>query len=340
MGTVKFADAALWKGVLKRIGDGRCCYGPVEKDGQKVLQQCDPAEAVFEGARTVDPIKSVLMPLREEVAEYGKDGVGRDFKAEPSVILAARQCDIEGLKVLDFAYLQQDVADPFYKARRESTLIVGADCTDPYETCHCTHYGTGPNVMKGADIVVSKVRDGWVLEALTEKGEKDLKLLDVKDVPESALKEREENRKRVEAELAGRVKKMGLPPVESIQDLVRDPAKESVWLEQANRCVECGACNFICCTCHCFILVDGKKAEVCTRIKNWDSCLYYGFALVAGGASPRKRRAQRLRNRFEKKFDFFQTHLEVPACDGCGRCIEACAGKIDIREVLKELADG
>jgi len=28
----------------------------------------------------------------------------------------------------------------------------------------------------------------------------------------------------------------------------------------------------------------------------------------------------------------------MPACCGCGRCIEVCPGKIDIREVLKDLA--
>ena len=27
------------------------------------------------------------------------------------------------------------------------------------------------------------------------------------------------------------------------------------------------------------------------------------------------------------------------ACDGCGRCTEACIGKIDIRDVLKRAVD-
>jgi len=26
-----------------------------------------------------------------------------------------------------------------------------------------------------------------------------------------------------------------------------------------------------------------------------------------------------------------------PACTGCGRCVEACPGRIDLREILKEL---
>jgi predicted aldo/keto reductase-like oxidoreductase len=31
--------------------------------------------------------------------------------------------------------------------------------------------------------------------------------------------------------------------------------------------------------------------------------------------------------------------LKKYACDGCGRCIEACTGKIDIRDVLKKALD-
>ena len=56
---------------------------------------------------------------------------------------------------------------------------------------------------------------------------------------------------------------------------------------------------------------------------------------MAGGANPRARRSERLRNRFDKKFNFAPEVFGFYACDGCGRCTEACIGKIDIRDVLK-----
>ena len=40
----------------------------------------------------------------------------------------------------------------------------------------------------------------------------------------------------------------------------------------------------------------------------------------------------------EKKFNFFHKRMGQFACTGCGRCVEACLGKIDLREILKELA--
>ncbi|MGI9332242.1 MAG: 4Fe-4S dicluster domain-containing protein, partial [Gammaproteobacteria bacterium] len=58
-----------------------------------------------------------------------------------------------------------------------------------------------------------------------------------------------------------------------------------------------------------------------------------------GGGNPRPRRSERLRNRFDKKFVYFPQTLGQYACDGCGRCTEACIGKIDIRAVLKRAID-
>ncbi len=102
-------------------------------------------------------------------------------------------------------------------------------------------------------------------------------------------------------------------------------------------CVECGGCNLVCDTCHCFLLSERKEGKQHEKLKVWDSCLYANYARVAGGANPLRTRTQRLRNRFMKKFDFFMDNLGLPACCGCGRCIEVCPGKIDIREVLKDL---
>jgi ferredoxin len=119
---------------------------------------------------------------------------------------------------------------------------------------------------------------------------------------------------------------------------MKDGFALDTWKEFMLPCVECGGCNLICDTCHCFLLADRKSDGINAKVRIWDSCLYANYARVAGGANPLKLRAQRLRNRFLKKFDFFVDNLGMPACCGCGRCIEVCPGKIDIREVLKDLA--
>ena len=112
-----------------------------------------------------------------------------------------------------------------------------------------------------------------------------------------------------------------------------------LWEEEAQTCVECAACNMICPTCHCFLLYDQKKEDLMARFRVWDSCMLKSFARVAAGANPRPRLWMRLRNRFEKKFDFFPNVFNIFACTGCGRCISACPAKIDIRSVLRRLVD-
>ncbi len=102
--------------------------------------------------------------------------------------------------------------------------------------------------------------------------------------------------------------------------------------------MECGLCTHICPSCHCYLLYDEKgKASSFERSRMWDTCQYRGFARVAGGANPRVSRAQRLRHRYLHKLDYFKDISGLYMCTGCGRCVEGCLGKIDMREVLKKL---
>ena len=84
-------------------------------------------------------------------------------------------------------------------------------------------------------------------------------------------------------------------------------------------------------------LVHQKDEKRMARFRIWDSCMIKDYARVAGDANPRGKLYMRLRNRFEKKFEFFPEVADVYACTGCGRCVSACPAKIDIRKVLKEL---
>ena len=129
---------------------------------------------------------------------------------------------------------------------------------------------------------------------------------------------------------------MKLPEKDAFKEGVSSSFASGLWDDFASTCVECGGCNVICPTCHCFLLVDQSSGDKYQRLKVWDSCLMKRFARVAGGANPRKHLSERLRNRFVKKFNFFPEILNMYACTGCGRCIETCPGDIDIREVLKE----
>jgi succinate dehydrogenase/fumarate reductase-like Fe-S protein len=156
---------------------------------------------------------------------------------------------------------------------------------------------------------------------------------------DAAGAERDRQRARVTQEVERNIERHAVPYQKDYEGAVMRGYEDALWADEAKTCVECGACNTVCPTCHCFLLFDQKDAARMARLRIWDSCLIKDFARVAGGANPRPKLWMRLRNRFEKKFDFFPKVAGVYACTGCGRCISACPAKIDIRRVLKRLVN-
>ncbi|MHC5055547.1 MAG: 4Fe-4S dicluster domain-containing protein [Planctomycetota bacterium] len=289
-------------------------------------------------ARATEPIKALFFPPRGEVSRF----FGEEDRAEAPerILVGARQCDLAALRILDYIFLEGDFVDPFYAARREKTLVITADCTAPYDVCFCTFVEGAPHAEKGFDLNLSPVVDGFVVEVGGERGEAFVKKHEgsFKPASDADVKARDDARAKVRAELEAHVRSDFLDFPEKVRHITRGREEHHVWDSRAQDCVECGACNFVCPTCHCFYLLDCQEKEGVRRFAEWDSCLYPKFARVAGGANPRARRAERLLNRFEKKFSFFCDTIDALACTGCGRCVEACAGKIDLRDILKELA--
>lgn len=272
-------------------------------------------------------IKSVLFEAREKVSFIsGTEG-------RKKIIFGLKACDLASLPIMDFVFKNGDFTDPLYVKNREDTIIISGDCTDCLETCFCTLVGNNPYPEKNFDINVSPVRDGYILSVATENGEKILNKNIIKEPEENQLETVEINRKNIRDKVNTQIAKQGYHIITSPQNAVMNNFDSKVWEDTAQTCVECGGCNLVCPTCHCFILSEHDSE----RYRQWDACQYKGFALVAGGANPRKKLHQRLRNRYVKKFDFFQKNINLYGCTGCGRCIQACIGKIDIREVLKNL---
>lgn len=287
--------------------------------------------------RQTQPFKSFLTSPREKVFGSLKD------RTRPVIVAGVKGCDLQSLILQDYVFQQGDYEDPFYSKNRADTIIISTDCTVAKETCFCLAMDGAPYPQKYYDINLSMLGDYFLVEVASEKGmslvsgyKTFFKNTDSRDV---AL--RDANRKRISVEVRNFIEKRGTPGTAQIKGAVKNNYNNlPLWQDFASTCVECGACNLGCPTCHCFLLFDEKDGEKTDRLRIWDSCLYKTFARVAGGANPRKHLHERLRNRFEKKFDFFPQVLDYFACTGCGRCIEACPGDIDLREVLKGLVNG
>jgi len=303
----------------------------------KNLPQGEPL--LFNPYRCVEPLKAFFAYTQDKVTDYFNHNESIPELCRV-VIFGVKSCDIAGHKIQDFVFLEGVEVDSLYRVRRENTIIIASDCTDFKEVCHCLAWEILPHPAEGFDLNVSPLNEGYLVEVGSQKGEGLIEeykeyFVIAKDTQIAARKVKRDN-------LIERLRKELLPkhlvPRNIVQRLMREGYNLDTWQQFMLPCVECGGCNFICDTCHCFLLTDKKEGNTNQRFKLWDACLYANYARVAGGANPLKRRAQRLRFRFTKKFDFFVDNLGMPACCGCGRCIEVCPGRIDIREVLKDLA--
>lgn len=330
--------------VLDGLSGTHEVYVPVKKGTQRFYKRykniSSEDEVVTGEVRPFEPLKAFFSAAREKVAE--------GFRAEPPVthskpfaIVGVKACDLKGFKVQDYVFKNDGCKDPFYIKNREENLIISADCTCAIDTCYCIALGIKPSPEGDFDLNLSEIETGFVVEVGSEKGraivEKNSSLF--KEAQEKWMGVRDSKRDQVYAEVEANLKKFDVPRQDAFDKIIERNYESKMWDEEARTCVECGACNTICPTCHCFLLYDQKDEAKMARLRAWDSCMLKDFARVAGGANPRGKLWMRLRNRFEKKFDFFPKVAGVYACTGCGRCISACPAKIDIRKVLRRLVN-
>ena len=314
-------------------------YIPVKNKDYLSYRKFSPeykGEYVVDQIRAAEPIKSFLTHPRERV-----DGARQDAKAHArKVLIGVKNCDIISLKIQDFVFIDSKPQDPFYAISRKDLTIISCDCNLLWETCFCVALDIDPYPREGFDINLSRGADGFIAEVGSDKGmriiEKNKALFS--DATDTLIKNRSTARELFKMSLKSRVREKETPERGSIIGSMKKSYNvDDIWTHFTSTCVECGGCNHCCPACHCFALTDEKKESIKARFRSWDACLYSRYARVAGGANPRQHLHERLRNRFDKKFEFFQNVMGIFGCTGCGRCIEVCPGKIDIREVLKRM---
>lgn len=293
---------------------------------------------IYNKYRAIDSLRQFYISSFQHLDDYYE---GNYHKDKPLCIVGAKSCDLHSLIIQDYVFLSEPV-DADYKYRRDTNLIISSDCSEFKDVCFCLKVGINPYPEKFFDLNISLTGGGdYFVESGSDKGRRIVQSnVDLfKVVDEKYLKQRERARNKLVEKMSEMLERKQIVSKDRLYDLVKNGYDNALWQEQALKCVECGACIMNCPTCHCFLLFDEKKSEDrFVRGRIWDGCQYKNFSRVAGGANPLNLRAKRLRNRYIKKFEFFPENMGEYACTGCGRCIECCPAKIDIRDIFKELA--
>ena len=270
-----------------------------------------PTNFTLEGFRTVLPPKFFF---------YNPQEILKEKKLNKRAVVGMKACDLRGILFLRKVFKEGNFIDPFF---REDVFIISADCTYPDENCFCTLLDDAPYPEEGFDLNLSEIKGGYLVEIGSERGkvfvEKNKELFS--DAKPEQIQERNRMREEVRRKIKGKKIEVGNIKIERIADEIR-------------KCVSCSACTNICPSCFCFLLGEEKDFE---KIRFWDSCQYPGYARVAGGANPRKELNKRFLHRIKCKFEYSPIRFGSRGCFACGRCIPACYGKINFKDVLQSL---
>jgi ferredoxin len=315
-------------------------YVPKKSGEHYIYIKYDPSseEVVeFNNIRTCTPIKEFLFPVCELAAVFPEPVEPEEIK--PFAVFGLKECDLRSIEILDKVFAEEEFRDPFYAGRREKMFIISSDCFEAGESCFCNLFNVQPFARGGFGLNVSKIRDGFIIEAGSGKGQDFIKKHShlFTDVPEILLAERDKNRAQTQKQLEQNNAELKFDT--SIKDIVENSWDSDAFDAEAENCIECQACTRICPTCHCFYLYDTKQKDYFAKMKMWDSCMRTAYAAVAGGANPHKILGDRIKHRLMHKFVYFLDRYGIDMCVGCGRCVDADAGGIDIRAVLKKLSE-
>ena len=290
---------------------------------------------------TVIPAKSIFLPPAEEMFSFQKNNDGYHLELSTDrqrrIIFGIRPCDAKSLSVLDFVF-KGDYEDPYYLEKRKNTFLVGVSCTQPAVNCFCTSFDNGPASSKHVDVLLTDIGDKYFVEIQNEKG---------KQLVESTKKlftlatEKDSNKKKdVEKKAIDTVARhMNIKNVDALVKKLDSIFDAPYWKNIAMKCLGCGACTYLCPTCHCFDIQDETTLAKGARIRVWDSCMRPEYTLQTSGYNPRPGRMNRVRNRVYHKYNYYPKNHKIIACVGCGRCIDNCPVNIDIIDVITKAAE-
>ena len=313
-------------------------YAPVKKGKiYRFAEISSGEEAYLELHNTKLPPKEVFFPQTEVLFTYEKGAEGEELVEAPAikrerVLFGVRPCDAKALALFDRFFASGDYRDPLYLEKREKTAIVGLACNRPWGTCFCVSVGGSPHGREGMDLLLVDLGDKYLVEILTERGEKLVenvqRLEDASDADiENAERLSEEAESAIKTELS----------TEGISDRLDGMFDDPLWDGVHQKCVGCGACSYLCPTCWCFDVLDEEMATGAKRVRLWDTCQFPLFTLQGSGFNPRPSAKERMRQRVMHKFNYYPKEFGLLACVGCGRCVRECPVNLDIREIIRTI---
>jgi sulfhydrogenase subunit beta (sulfur reductase) len=311
--------------------------------GDTVFDDFDARVGIAYGfVNTLMPPKALFFPRRETLLQIDlTDGlsVAPPPEERPLAVFGMRSCDATGLLVLERFFGRRGFDDATVTGRIASSLRMTMACVRPGPDCFCVCCDGGPFLLSGFDLQFVDLGDHLLVEVGTPKG---AEVVEANDSLFVAATEPELHAKEAAVAASDSVFQRRSYISQGIKNISLGKVPEETWEAWAKDCQGCGGCCYICPTCSCFSVDDvADGADGYRRERSWDTCIYEGFTREASGHNPRAAAGRRLQRRFFHKMSYQYVELMGRhGCVGCGRCVTACMGELDISTLLERIHDG
>jgi ferredoxin len=316
--------------LTKIIADGKQLYAPVRKGDKTDFKHIRSVDEIStEHIQTTQSAKAMVFPRTEKLFSYKKekgDITLQDYNPDTlpeTVVFGLHPCDAIGFRPLGSIF-NWDTPDKPYNERRKRTTLIAMSCTQSDEYCFCTSVNGGPGNTEGSDILLTPVKEEYLVEINTEKGKELIEKYNSFFTTAPDHLNKEDYLAKIPVRFS----------VKEISKKITGMFNSNIWKAQSERCLGCGACAFVCPTCACFDIQEDAKGNGGNRVRCWDSCGFSLFTLHTSGHNPRPDQSARWRQRLMHKFSYMPDRLSVVGCTGCGRCSRACPVDMNLSEQL------
>ncbi|MBD3164106.1 hypothetical protein GF323_02825 [Candidatus Woesearchaeota archaeon] len=299
---------------------------PVEGSREKqntrpFFREISSADEIYLGRKSYYTVKGFFFRENEKIFGFnGNKIINPESELKDTIYFGLRRCDLNGIYHQDIVFLDEN-EDPFYKARRDASLLIGYHCREGDDYCFCNSM----ELVDFFDLMFYDKGENYAVETGSEKGNSFVKKYS-KFFTKADNAVSDEDRKTVNR------KKLNTADI-------KDDYDNDDWKKGSDICVSCGACNFLCMNCHCFDFEDDVEFDLKagSRIRKPASCQLRSFTRVAGNHVFRNERNARFKHRIYHQLQYFRERHNVQFCTGCGRCIEGCPVRIDWVEIINEM---
>ena len=319
---------------LKSLAEEYTVFMPQkENDTINFLPMKEPEDIILDFYNSVQSPKHLWFPQTETLlkAIQGDDiKIQMPSNADKKAIFGIRPCDARAITILDKLFLDEPI-DNYYADKRKNTLTVGLACNDPHRNCFCTSLDCGPHATDGMDILLTDIGEKFYIEVFSEKGSQAMEKMSLSNVSDADKADKERLKNEANSLITEEL------DIGKMKNNIDNMFEDEYWQTVADKCVSCGACTYLCPTCHCFDITDVDYGNKAKRQRTWDACQFQSFTIHSSGHNPRANKKNRMRNRIFHKYSYYPAKFDDVLCTGCGRCITCCSGNVNLKQIIKDV---